>query len=88
MDVEPAVVASTKSSVVPKAMGSVDSTLKPGFEKLGFDSGTVSIDNPKSNKTLGQYSMNVVDKSIVDKSIVYKSICVLISQILGIESEF
>ncbi|KAI5442861.1 hypothetical protein KIW84_011766 [Lathyrus oleraceus] len=46
----------------------------------GSDSGTVSLDNPRSDKTLG-YSMNVDDKNIVDKSIY-----VLISQILGIES--
>lgn len=55
-------------------MGSVESTEKPGFEKLGYDSGTVSIVKPKSNKTIGKSSMNVNDKNIVDKRI-----CVLIS---------
>lgn len=45
-------------------MGSDDFTQKPGFGKPGSDSGTVSIDNPRSAKTLGQSSMNVDDKSI------------------------
>ncbi|KAI5428576.1 hypothetical protein KIW84_033536 [Lathyrus oleraceus] len=59
--------------------------VKPGVvaSAKGVDSGTISIDNPRSDKTLGQSSMNVADKNTVDKSI-----HVLISQILGIESNF
>ncbi|XP_050896386.1 uncharacterized protein LOC127103151 [Lathyrus oleraceus] len=80
-NVEPDVVASAKGSIVPKAVGSVESTEKPEFEKPESDSGIVSIDNPRSDKTLGQSSINDADKNIVDKII-----SVLISQILGIES--
>ncbi|KAI5407033.1 hypothetical protein KIW84_053334 [Lathyrus oleraceus] len=71
--VEPDVVAYAKGFIVPKVVGSVKSSEKS-------NSGTVSLDNPRSNKTLGQSSMNVDDKYIVDKSI-----SVLISQILGTE---
>lgn len=74
-NVEPDVVASTKSYVIPKVRGNVDSTKKPGFEKPGSDSSTVSIDNPRSDKTLGQSSMNVADKNIIDK----KYLCVNLS---------
>lgn len=81
MNVKLDVVALAKGSIVPKVVGSVDFTEKPGFEKPGSDSGTVNIDNPRSNKTLGQSSINVVDKNTVDKSI-----RVLISQVLGIKS--
>ncbi|XP_050895912.1 uncharacterized protein LOC127102603 [Lathyrus oleraceus] len=51
-------------------MASVESSKKSDY-------GTI---NPRSDKTLGQSSMNVVDKDSVDKSI-----CVLISKILNVE---
>ncbi|KAI5398882.1 hypothetical protein KIW84_064317 [Lathyrus oleraceus] len=73
IDVEPDVVASAKGSIVPKVVGNVESSEKSNF-------GTVSLYKPRSDKTLGQPSMNVADKDIVDKSI-----HVLISQILGVE---
>ncbi|XP_050889927.1 uncharacterized protein LOC127095256 [Lathyrus oleraceus] len=71
--VEPDVVASAKGFVVPQAVGSVKSSEKS-------DSGTISLDNSRSDKTLGQSSMNVTDKDNVDKSI-----HVLISKILNAE---
>lgn len=80
INAEPDVVASAKGSVVPKVVGRFESAEKVGPEKPGSDSGTVSLDNPRSDKTVGQSSMNVVDKDIIDKSI-----RVLVSQILGIE---
>lgn len=45
-DVEPDVLVSAKGFVFPKVVGSVES-----FEKS--DSGNVSLDNPRSDKTLG-----------------------------------
>lgn len=59
-NVELDVIASTKGSIVPKVVGSVELT-----EKSGSDSSTVSLDNPRSDKTLGQSSVNVVDKNTV-----------------------
>ncbi|KAI5426145.1 hypothetical protein KIW84_031826 [Lathyrus oleraceus] len=73
IDVEPNVIASAKGYVVPKVVGNDES-----FERS--NSGIVSLDNPRFDKTLGQSSMNVNDKDTVDKSI-----CVLISQIWGTE---
>ncbi|KAI5416626.1 hypothetical protein KIW84_041597 [Lathyrus oleraceus] len=75
-DVEPDVVASTKGFVAPKVVGSVESSEK-------YNSSTVSLDKPKSDKTLDQSSMNVADKDTIDTSI-----RVLISYILGIEPKF
>ncbi|KAI5401313.1 hypothetical protein KIW84_065965 [Lathyrus oleraceus] len=73
-DVEPDVAASAKGYVIPKVVGSVESSGKS-------DTGTISLNKPRSDKTLGQSSMNVADKDIIDKIS-----CVLISQVLGIEA--
>ncbi|XP_050917850.1 uncharacterized protein LOC127135075 [Lathyrus oleraceus] len=72
-DVEPDVVASAKGSIVPIVVDSVESSEKS-------NSSTVSLDNPRYDKSLGQSSMNIVDKDSVDKNI-----HVLISKILNVE---
>ncbi|XP_050896553.1 uncharacterized protein LOC127103331 [Lathyrus oleraceus] len=82
-DVKPDVVASAKGFVVQRVVGIVESNKKIGSEKPRSDSGTVSLDNLRSDKALGQSSMNVAYKNIVDKIIF-----VLISQILGNEPKF
>lgn len=77
---DPIKTTDVEPNVVPIVMGSVESTAKLGSEKPRSNSSAVSLDNPRSDNTLGQSCMNVTDKDIIDKII-----RVIVSQILGIE---
>ncbi|XP_050889941.1 uncharacterized protein LOC127095271 [Lathyrus oleraceus] len=77
---DPIKTTDVEPNVVPIVMGSVESTAKPGSGKTRSNSSVVSLDNPRSDNTLGQSGMNVTDKDIVDKII-----RLIVSQILGIE---
>ncbi|KAI5390058.1 hypothetical protein KIW84_075402 [Lathyrus oleraceus] len=61
-NVEPDVVTSAKGPVVSNVVGSVGTSKFFAYE-------TVSVDNPRAEKTLGQSSWNVVVNDTVDKSI-------------------